>query len=373
MAVSLALPAAASAIDNGGIGGKPAYPKADNPRSTSIFVHETKPGETVEDGVQVINNTEKTKRVLVYAVDSQISSGGAFACAQAVDKPISVGSWITLDEKEVTLAAGEKQIVGFTIAVPANASPGEHNGCIVMQDTERQRAAEGNGIVLSMRSAIRVAVTVPGDIQKGLVFTGTGLEARGGGKVLMSVSLRNNGNVSLDAELDVKLMYALGPTAAKAGGSFPVLSGNDARFNFEADRPFWGGWYRLVAGARYNGRLDASIGEGTSNTSIGRTKWVFISPQPAAAALEGAAAVVLVGSAVYYLRRRMDHAKAMSSSARHTVEPHENLHTIAEKYKVSWKLLARINKLKPPYQLRPGQTIIVTLAHTEKKPTVRRR
>lgn len=367
------MPAAATAIDSGGIGGKPAFPKADNPRSTSIFVHETEAGKTVEDGVQVINNTDETKRVLVYAVDSQVSSGGAFACAQAADKPISVGSWITLDEKEVTLDSGEKQVVGFTIAVPGNASPGEHNGCIVMQDTERQQASEGNGIVLSMRSAIRVAVTVPGDIQKGLVFTGSGIETRGGGKVLMSVSLRNNGNVSLDADLDVKLMHALGPASAKAGGSFPVLSGNDARFNFEADRPFWGGWYRLVATARYNDRPDASIGEGASNASVGKTKWVFISPQPAAAAIEGALAVLLIGGAAYYLRRRMDHSRAMSRSAKHTVEPHENLHTIAEKYKVSWKLLARINKLKPPYQLRPGQTIVVTLARTDNKRTARRR
>src|SRR5687768_8632801 len=77
------LTAPVSAIEQGGLGGKPAHPKEDNPRSQSIFVHTLDAGTESRDGVQVINNTAETKSVLVYAVDSQISSGGAFACAQA--------------------------------------------------------------------------------------------------------------------------------------------------------------------------------------------------------------------------------------------------------------------------------------------------
>lgn len=368
----LVLPAAAGAIDSGGIGGKPANPRADNPRSQSIFVYELKPGGSVQDGVQIMNGTDKAKTVLVYAVDSQLASGGAFACDQAADKPISVGTWVTMEKAEVKLAPGEKQVVNFSVNVPKDASPGEHNGCIVMQDTERQRSSEGGGIVLSMRSAIRLAVTVPGDIQKGLVFTGTGVEVRGSQKVLMSVGLRNSGNVSLDSDLDIKLMYAFGPTAVKAGGSYPVLSGSEARFNFEGDRPFWGGWYRLVAEARYNDNPSASIGEGELNASTGQNAWVFITPAPAAAAVEGAAAGLLAVGAAVYVRRRFVHKTAMNHAAKHKVQPNENLHTIAEQYNVSWKLLARINKLKPPYQLKPGQLLIVTLAKADNKRAERR-
>ena len=361
--------AAAGAIDSGGVGGKPAHPRADNPRSESIFVYELQPGSSTEDGVQVINGTSKSKTILVYAVDSQLASGGAFACDQAADKPISVGSWVTMEKSEVTLAPGEKQIVNFSVKVPKDASPGEHNGCIVMQDTDRQRSSEGGGIVLSMRSAIRMAVTVPGEIKKGLTFTGAGIEAKGGQKLLMSVNLRNSGNVSLDTDLDIKLTYVFGLTAVKAGGNYPVLSGSEARFNFEGNRPFWGGWYRLAASARYNDNPSASLGEGGLNASIGRNSWVFVAPAPAAAAVEGAAAGLLVVGGVVYLRRRLTHKRAMGHATKHTVKAHENLHTIAEEYNVSWKLLARLNKLKPPYQLKPGQAITVTLANTDNKRT----
>lgn len=373
LAACLLLPASVGAIDNGGIGGKPAHPREDNPRSQSIFVHELEAGESTTDGVQIMNGTEQTKTVLVYAVDSQLASGGAFACDQAADKPISVGTWVTMEKSEVTLAPGEKQVVSFTVSVPSDTSPGEHNGCIVMQDTARQRSSEGGGIVLSMRSAIRLAVTVPGEIKKGLAFTGTGVEAKAGQKLLMSVNLRNSGNVSLDTKLDVKLMYAFGTAAVSAGGSYPVLSGSEARFNFEGQRPFWGGWYRLMATARYNDSPSASIGEGELNTSVGRSEWVFIAPAPAAAALEGAAAGLLLVGGGIHIRRRLVHKKVMSKTTKHTVQAGENLHTIADEYNVSWKVLARINKLKPPYQLKSGQTIIVTLAKADNKRTTTRR
>lgn len=175
--------APAMAIEQGGIGGRPAHPQSDNPRSQSIFVHTLKPGEQTRDGVEVINNAPETKRILVYSVDSQTSSGGAFACAQAADKPLSVGTWIKLDQKEITLAPTAKQVIDFTIKAPKNVTPGEHNGCIVIQDTQQQAAPNSNGIVLSLRSAIRVAIRVPGDIQKGLVFTGLGLEPKGDEKL----------------------------------------------------------------------------------------------------------------------------------------------------------------------------------------------
>lgn len=347
------------AVEQGGLGGRPAHPRKDNPRSQSIFVHKLQPGEQVSDAVEVINGTTETKRVLVYAVDSQVSSGGAFACAQAADKPLAVGTWVSLDKQEVTLAPAGKQVVSFTVKVPKGASPGEHNGCIVLQDTKQQRAPDSNGIVLSMRSAIRLAVTVPGDIRKGLDFTGLGAQPKDDKKLLLSTTLRNSGNVSLDAQLDIKLTYIFGASATTANGSFPVLSGSEARFNFEGSRPFWGGWYRLQAAALYNNNLDSSVGEGNPNARTKRSAWVFIAPQPAAAAAEGGLLVALTVTVIWLVRRRLSHRDVLRGRAKHTVAAGEDLHTVARRYNMSWKLLVRVNKLKPPYQLKTGQVLIV--------------
>jgi len=362
-------PVRVSAIDQGGIGGRPARPVPGNPRSQSIFVHTTKPGEQAKDAIEVINNTSETKRVLVYAVDSQVSSGGAFACAQAADKPISVGEWVALTQGEVTLNPGAKQTVDFTIKVPKDTTPGEHNGCIVIQDTKQQTQSDNNGIVLSLRSAIRVAITVPGDIKKGLAFTGLGFTAKDDAKLLLSTALKNSGNVSLDTEVEVKLSYAFGAAASKAGGNFPVLSSSEGRFNFESSRPFWGGWYKLTATARYDDNLANSLGEGSANATTQRSMWVFIAPDPLAAVIEAIAAVVLVGGIAYLVYRKRHHKQMVRRATDHLVKPGEDLHAIAEMHAMQWKHLARINKLKPPYQIKAGQKLLVVAKHPTKKLT----
>jgi hypothetical protein len=70
------------AIEYGGFGGRPAYPQASNPRTESIFIHIIEPGEEKKDAVRVINNTQETKILSIYATDSTPSTGGAFACKQ---------------------------------------------------------------------------------------------------------------------------------------------------------------------------------------------------------------------------------------------------------------------------------------------------
>jgi hypothetical protein len=160
----------AMAAENGGIGGKPANPRADNPRTESIFVYELKPGDSVKDEIEVYNNTELSKTINVYATDSVVSSGGGFACAQAVDEIKDVGSWITLSKNQVSLNAGAKEKIAFNVSVPNYAEPGEHNGCIAIQEADVESANVGNGIALSFRSAIRVAITVPGTITKELTI-----------------------------------------------------------------------------------------------------------------------------------------------------------------------------------------------------------
>lgn len=150
-----------------GIGGRPANPNPNNERTKSIFVQQLQPGQSVQDAVEVINGTDQQKTIAVYGVDAVPSSGGAFACAQASDTPTGVGSWMTFSQNSVTLDAHQKATVAFTITVPASASVGEQNGCVVLQEVKAPTVQGGIG--LSFRTAIRVAILVPGEIVKKLV------------------------------------------------------------------------------------------------------------------------------------------------------------------------------------------------------------
>lgn len=346
------------AVGNASIGGKPANPRPDNPRSQSIFVHELEPGSKTDDAIRVINNTDQTKTLLVYAVDSQIASDGAFACAQKADTPVSVGTWITLAESKVTLEPHSSKDVDFTIRVPDTASAGEQNGCIVVQDSERTPSPESNGLMLSFRSAVRVAITVPGDITKQLDFTGPVVVGGRDKIVQLSAGLKNNGNVSLDTAVEVRIRSFFGNTLRSAGGTFPVLARSEGVFNFEVDKPFWGGWYRVDATATYDSDPEYSLGEsGESATITSPQKWVFVSPEPLALLVELLLLVAVLSAVAVWVLRRRRHQKLHARSVSYVVKKGDSLQSVAKKHGVSWKVVAKLNKLQAPYHIEPGQKL----------------
>jgi nucleoid-associated protein YgaU len=359
LAAVVTLPA--TAVESGGVGGKPANPRADNPRSKSIFLYDLKPGQTVDDAVEVYNNSGQPKTIGVYAIDSVTSSDGAFACKQEVEERTGVGSWVKISNPDVTLAPNTTGKVSFTLTVPAKVDVGEHNGCIAIQDRTAAPQAAGNGVALSFRSAIRLAVTVPGEFIEKLSIKDVLIETRHD-KMVVSPVLANDGNVSLDATQHVSLRGLLGDTLLDTSG----------QFNFDAKRPFWGGLYRQKTSVEY-----VRLGQpSSSKKSIPlHQSWYIISPQPAALALEIIGVLLIVLAVAWFLRRRKQQKLFASKLNDYTVKKGQHLQDIAKLHEIDWKLVAKINKLKPPYHIEPGQIIKLpeTARTVEKKPTPKKK
>ncbi len=371
LALTLSIvPATANALEYGGLGGKPANPREDNERSSSIFIYELKPGESYKDGVEVANNTGETKTIQVGHVDSAAASDGSFACAQESEDRVDVGSWITLDKSSVTLKTGEKEVVDFTIKVPENASVGEHSGCVTIQALKETTATSG-GVVLSFRSAIRVSVTIPGDIVKAITVSKVSLvpNAQDASKYTIQPSLSNTGNVSLDTTISARLVSLWGATTVSSKNTYPVLPATTARWNFDVNRPFWGGFYRAIVDAEYNSNVDEGVGE-TSNKNTLKTSaesgYVFITPSPLALLIEF---VVLLGFIIvlFLVIRRLRHHRTVKKRwSHHTVSDGESLQKIAKHYHVSWKKLASANRIRAPYHIEPGTKLKVPPKPQEK-------
>lgn len=344
------------AVDSGGIGGRPAKPDPKNKRTESIFLFTVDPGQQATNTVKIYNTTNTKKTIDVYPVDSQVSSGGAFACAQKADEQRDVGTWLKLNKQTVTVDANGSQDIDFSLSVPDSATPGEHNGCIAIQQTDQVPQAAGNGIALSFRSAIRVSVTVKGDLRKGLAFTR--LEDKPGNKegiLLINTALRNSGNVSLDTDVDIRLKTVLGTTVNKTGGEFPVLAGGESEFNFEVGEPFWGGIYFLKAKATYNPNPQAGLGDESEEAAVTSSRVLVMAPKPMALVIEILALAVLIGGGTYFYKRRSTHKQWRNKGKIYVVKEGDSIQKVAGKYGVSWKTLARVNKLKAPYHLEAGQ------------------
>lgn len=350
------------AVEYGGIGGRPAYPRSDNPRTQSIFVHTLNPGEKIPEGVKVLNNSATRKTLLVYAVDSEVASGGSFACKQYVEPKQDVGAWVTLVKTEVTIDSLQSELVPFSIAVPKNASVGEHNGCIIIQEkTDDDANPDQTGIVLSFRTGLRIAILVPGDIERKLEITGFSVEAKDT-DFLMRPKVKNLGNVSIDANVQVRTDYFFGVELAHDGGLYPILRGQESEWNFELKKPFWGGWYKANVTVEYD--PDPSAGVGTKSgkpLTVLRTQpiWFFAMPSQNALIIEAAVLLVLLWFLYLFVRSRMRKSWIKKHWVLYEVREGEDINMLAQKFGVSWKLLASANKVQAPYTLRSGQKVKV--------------
>lgn len=353
------IPLVASAIEYGGLGGLPAYPDPKNPRTKSIFVYILNPGEEKQDGVRIVNNSDKPKTIEVYATDSEIASGGSFACKQKVDAKNQVGDWIKLDKTELTLGPISSEVVRFTITTPDQVSVGEHNGCIVIQEKTEEHQAEENGVQLSFRSALRVAVTIPGDIHKDIEFSDITITEQPS-KYIISAYLLNKGNVSLDTSVKIYIKNWFDKTIYQNGGVYPLLTQKDPmELNFEFPKPFWGGLFKVLGTAEYNGDITSQLGASETSTvrRSGPTKYIFIFPHITALAIEILVCVVLLYLTWRLVRRYKNRKVVARTWSAHTAKKGDTVITLAKQYQTTWKSIVRVNKLKPPYILNPGDTI----------------
>ncbi len=353
-------PITAHAVEYGGVGGQPDNPQADNPRSQSIFIYNLNPGEQKQDAVRIYNNTSTSRTIAVGAVDSALSSDGAFSCAQEVEAKKDVGAWISLSSNNATIPAGGSAVVPFTITAPSNASVGEHDGCITMQDSNAQAATNQNGVVLSFRSAIRVVATIPGKIVKDLAITQLTIKLDGNNQVLVDPTVSNNGNVSLDTNVTTSLVSLFGNTVASVKGTYPILAKSTATWNLPLARPFWGGFYKAAVVTAYNGTGDTQLGHADGTTEINRKRdsgYVFITPAPLAAIAELATLLAILTGIFIAMRKLRHKGHVKNHWHAYTIQSGDTIKKVAEQNSLPWKKLAAANRLKPPYDLREGHTI----------------
>lgn len=345
------------AIEYGGLGGKPAYPDPGNERSKSIFIYNLENGDSKDDGVLVVNNTQETKTVIVYSTDSQKSSDGSFACEQYTDEKNHVGKWIDL-EKEITLEPSTNEIVPFKITVPDNASVGEENGCIMIQ--EKKVSSVESGVSLSFRTGLRVAVTVPGEEIRKLEIDTFEYSIEGDGVIKAKFSVENKGNVSIDSHIKTTFTSILGQQVYNIDNQYPILKGETSTYNFEINKPFWGGFFTLTGAVEYDENVTAEIGKDSSTPRkvlYTDSFTIFIFPELGALLIELILLSIILFSLFLIIKRIKTNKDIQRTWVQYIVKENENINTLANKYNISWKLLAKVNNLAAPYQITKGDVI----------------
>jgi len=234
LAVGLGLPAAgqAGAASNGSWSVYPTTPAGGTPRV--VFSPKLVPGQTTQDSVTVSNLSAGPLTFELFAADAFNTPGGGLSLRRKVDPVEGIGAWIHLAHSAVLVPSHASAAIPFVVVVPTNATPGDHVGGIVAEETTGTPSSRGSVPVNVVQAVgVRVYGRVSGPLVHRLavakphvaVQRTTGALFGAGTSAVVTVQVANRGNVVLTPVAHLKVTSTFGTSTTRTFSTGPLLPG----------------------------------------------------------------------------------------------------------------------------------------------------
>ena len=181
-----------------------------NPRARQYIVDDLAPGQTIRQRIAVSNTTTSELHVAIYPAAASIA-GGSFVGASAHTAD-DLSTWTTVSRPTLAVPAGSTVVDTVTIAIPAQASPGERYAVVW---AEIRSSQAGGTIELVNRAGIRMYVYVGGTnpATSFTVETLTG-QRNSSGHPLVRAQVHNTGGLAVDLAGTLTLSSVTGQLTA---------------------------------------------------------------------------------------------------------------------------------------------------------------
>jgi hypothetical protein len=249
------------------------------PDERTHFTLQGSPGQDVLDQVLVTNSSKVAASFDIYATDAFNTPAGAFDLLPAAKKPVDIGTWVAFPANTVAIPAGQSVAVQFKISVPANASPGDHAGGIVVS------LSSGSNVRLDTRVAVRLYLRVPGFLRPTLgvtyvqpTFTGSTLNPFATGGIDVSYTVINTGNIRLQSHPSVTVKSALfGATLAqvKPADLAEILPGQEVTYRAHLDGVYPAGPLTVTVALQPYADPEQPVGQAIPSFSGSATIWAI--------------------------------------------------------------------------------------------------
>lgn len=278
-----------------------------------VFQPVLTPGKPYSDSVTVANYTSAPLTFHLYGSDAFNTPGGGLSLRRRTDAQVDMGTWIKLPFSELTVPARSFTPVPFTILPPPQATPGDHVGGIVAEQTQGTTSNAGSvPITVVLAVGVRVYGRVVGPLNSALairhmslaVHNSVGSEFGGGVGARVNFTLSNAGNTVQSPRARVELMTALGTASRRTFTINQLLPGNSLRYSL--DFPGISVFGHLRAEVQIRGARAGA----TASASVWSVPWALI-------------VVIVVGLVVLVvvLVRRRRRRKRISPDPEETREP----------------------------------------------------
>lgn len=311
-----------------------------------------------QTGYAYIRNTsEEPTQVHIYANDGAKTNDGHFAVKLPTEEQTGLGLWTTFDESVYTLEGKESMNVPFHIAIPAGIPPGVYSGGLALEEFDEAAAESGGGTSVQIKTRVVVPffVEVPGEKVSDLAFNRFAQQHTGNNKVFFTMQFTNNGNTALVLKPKINISSFGGlfsETITDEDIQLYMGESTEFRVNWN-NKPFFGFFNAEASVAYYENdiinNVETLVGEKTATISVNIIPWTTL--------LIILILIVLIAALVIYHQGRIK--KLRKNSTTYVVQQGETLNEIAKKSGVDWKLVAKLNKMKPPYELTPNQKILI--------------
>lgn len=177
-------------------------------------------GGTLKDAVMVVNHGKEPLTLRVYASDGFTTESGQLDLKTKQQKSTGVGSWVKAGQDSVTVPGGKTVEVPFAIALPKNATPGDHVGGII---TSLSTPGDEPGIEVDRRLAMKVHLRVGGELAPALEVEGLHVDHTGTinpfakGDATVGYTIRNTGNAIVTAQQSASVSGPFGVFQVRAG------------------------------------------------------------------------------------------------------------------------------------------------------------
>jgi hypothetical protein len=218
----------------------PASATAPDSRSTFSYTN-IKPGSTIVDHVAVINRSKQSVAFSIYATDATgTTSAGALTLMPAAQTPRDIGSWVTFPKGirrlAIVIPGGKGIIETFKLAVPRQATPGDHTGGMIASINFTRVNHKGQLVAEDQRIAVPIELRVTGQLHAGLrvesISTGfhSPLSPFATGSATVSYTVQNSGNIRLTGSQVVSVTGPFGVASKLQLPNLPtILPGDSVR------------------------------------------------------------------------------------------------------------------------------------------------
>ncbi|MEO6701598.1 MAG: hypothetical protein ABI140_16265 [Jatrophihabitantaceae bacterium] len=280
------------------------------------------PGGKLSDHVAVINLDTRPVTLKLYVAAAQNESDGSIGYAPAKAVPTDAAAWISIAPpgggNSLRIAARSTVIVPITLAVPNNATPGDHAAGVIASLTSKVKGKSGQLVDFEQRIAVRTYLRVSGPLRPALTIEQLhagyhgNLNPIGRGRLTVSYRLHNTGNVKLGGRQLVKVTGLLGATgSSKVADVGLLLPGSSVLVRVAVNRitpTLWMHGKVTIKSLQSEGDVNPPIADVSTSTTFWAVPWTLIGTV-------GLLAVVLI---LLWRRRRRPSASPPSGGHRRT-------------------------------------------------------